>query len=213
MQSNSISSLTESVGPLSGEGEAGGAGLTFRHVLVPLDGSPLAECALPWAVAVAQALSARVTLLRVLEKPALSIATSHHHDAVDWQMRRAEAQGQLARIDRELKARELTSAIELLEGRPAEQIIHFARAQQVDLIVLSSHGEGGLTGWVLSSTALKVVARTHSSILVVPALRGRGPADRRCPLCAGSSCRSTAHRAPSASCRSPRRSRARTTPS
>ena len=82
MQSNSMSSLSESLslhsgtpgrpdvapGPaegsapgavvaaLSGEGEAGCAGLTFRHVLVPLDGSPLAECALPWAVAVAQAL-------------------------------------------------------------------------------------------------------------------------------------------------------------
>lgn len=200
MQSNSISSLSESlsrhsgiprrpdvapgpaegsapgvvVGPLSGEDEAGCAGLTIRHVLVPLDGSSLAECALPWAVAVAQALAARVTLLRVLEKPAISIATSHHHDAVDWQMRRAEAQSQLARIDRDLKARALTSAIELLEGRPAEQIINFARAQQVDLVVLSSHGEGGLTGWTLSSTALMVIARTHSSVLVVPAHAAEG---------------------------------------
>jgi nucleotide-binding universal stress UspA family protein len=162
------------VGPLSGEGEAGYAGLTIRHVLVPLDGSSLAECAIPWAVAVVQALAARVTLLRVLETPAVSVATSHHHDAVDWQMRRAEAQSQLARIDRDLKARKLTSAIELLEGRPAEQIINFARAQQVDLIVLSSHGEGGLTGWTLSSTALMVVARTTSSILVVPAHAAEG---------------------------------------
>jgi nucleotide-binding universal stress UspA family protein len=162
------------VGPLSGEGEAGWAGLTIRHVLVPLDGSPLAECALPWAVAVAQALAARVTLLRVLETPALSIASSHHHDTVDWQMRRAEAQGWLARIDRDLRARELTSAGALLEGRPAEQIIDFARAQQVDLVVLSSHGEGGLTGWTLSSTALMVVARTHSSVLIVPAHAAEG---------------------------------------
>jgi len=162
------------LGPSSGEGDAGCAGLTIRHVLVPLDGSSLAECALPWAVAVAQALAARVTLLRVLETPPVSIATSHHHDAVDWQMRRAEAQSQLARIDRDLKARALTSAIELLEGRPAEQIINFARAQQVDLIVLSSHGEGGLTGWTFSSTALMVVARTHSSILVVPAHAAEG---------------------------------------
>ena len=90
MQSNSISSLGELlsrrsgtpkrpdgtpgpaegsapgtlVGPSGGQGEAGRAGLSIRHVLVPLDGSPLAECALPWAVAVAQALAARVTLLR-----------------------------------------------------------------------------------------------------------------------------------------------------
>lgn len=162
------------VGPLHGTGDAGCAGLTVRHLLVPLDGSSLAECALPWAVAVAQSLAARVTLLRVVEMPAVSVATSHHHDAVDWQMRRAEAQSQLVRIDRDLKARALTSAVELLEGRPAEKIIDFARAQDVDLIVLASHGEGGLTGWTLSSTALMVVARTHTSVLVVPAHATQG---------------------------------------
>ena len=160
--------------PFSGEGDGGCEGLTIRHLLVPLDGSALAESALPWAVAVAQALAARVTLLRVVETPALSIATSHHHDAVDWQMRRAEAQSQLVRIDRDLKAREVTSAIELLEGRPPEKIIDFARAQHVDLIVLASHGEGGLTGWTLSSTALMVVARSHTSVLVVPSHAAQG---------------------------------------
>jgi nucleotide-binding universal stress UspA family protein len=184
MQPNVISSLSESlsrgsgppnpVGPLSDEGEAGRPELTIRHVLIPLDGSALAACALPWAVAVAQALAARMTLLRVLERPAIASATSHHHDAVDWEMRRAEALSQLAQIDHDLKARELTSAIALLEGRPAEQIINFAQAQHVDLVVLSSHGEGGLTGWALSSTALMVIARTHSSVLIVPAHAAEG---------------------------------------
>jgi nucleotide-binding universal stress UspA family protein len=154
---------------MTGEQEAGCAGLGIRHVLVPLDGSALAEGALPWAVAVAQALPARVTLLRVLEKPSISCSSSHHHDAVDWEMRRVEAQSELTSIDRELKARDLTSSIELLEGRPAEQITNFARAQHVDLIVLSSHGEGGLTGWALSSTVSMVIARTHNSVLLVPA--------------------------------------------
>ena len=156
-------------GSIAGNHEGGCAGLAIRHVLVPLDGSALAECALPWAVAVAMAVPARLTLLRVLEKPALSSSMSHHHDAVDWEVRRVEAQSELTRIDRELKARELTSSIELLEGRPAEQIVNFARAQHVDLVVLSSHGEGGLSGWALSSTVLMVVARTQNSVLVVPA--------------------------------------------
>lgn len=68
----------------------------------------------------------------------------------------------------------MTSAIELLEGRPAEQIINFAGAHQVDLVALSSHGEGGLSGWALSSTAAMVVARTRSSVLVVPAHAAEG---------------------------------------
>ena len=151
------------------EDEARCAELTIRHVLVLLDGSQLAECALPWAVAVAQVFAARITLLRVLETPAVSSSTSHHHDAVDWEMRRAEAQSRLAAIDRDLKARRMTSTIELLEGRPAEQIINFAGAHQVDLVALSSHGEGGLSGWALSSTAAMVVARARASVLIVPA--------------------------------------------
>jgi len=156
------------------EDQAGCGEITIRHVLVPLDGSPLAECALPWAVAVAQALGARMTLLRVLERPGISEATSHHHDAVDWEMRRAEARSQLSGIDRGLKGRGLTATVELMEGRPAEQIINFARAQHVDLVVLSSHGEGGLTGWALSSMALMIVARTSNSLLVVPAHTAQG---------------------------------------
>ena len=156
------------------ETEAGCPGLAIRHVLVPLDGSPLAECALPWAVAVAEALGARVTLLRVLERPAVSNSTSHHHDAVDWALRRAQAQSWLAAIDRDLKARHVRSSIELLEGRPAEQIVNFAGTRQVDLVVLSSHGEGGLSGWALSSTALMVVARTRGSVLIVPAHGAEG---------------------------------------
>lgn len=156
------------------ESEAQCAELTIRHVLVLLDGSPLAECALPWAVAVAQVFAARITLLRVLETPAISSSTSHHHDAVDWEMRRAEARSRLAAIDRDLKARQMTSAIELLEGRPAEQIINFAGVHQVDLVALSSHGEGGLSGWALSSTAAMVIARTRSSVLVVPAHAAEG---------------------------------------
>jgi nucleotide-binding universal stress UspA family protein len=149
-------------------------GLSLRHVLVPLDGSSLAECALPWAVAVAQAFAARITLLRVLERPDLSSSTSHHHDAVDLEIRRVEASSQLASIDRDLKARHLTSAIEVRQGRPAEQIVTFAGAHQVDLVVLSTHGEGGLSGWALSSTAAMVVARTRTSVLIVPARIAEG---------------------------------------
>jgi nucleotide-binding universal stress UspA family protein len=133
-----------------------------------MDGSALAECALPFAAALGQVLSARITLLRVLTAP------RGHVDPVEWELVRAEAHGQLARFDQQLTASGLTSGVAVLEGRPAEQIIHFAQEHHVDLIVLSSHGEGGLTGWVLSSTAQKVLARTHSSILIVPAYAAEG---------------------------------------
>lgn len=139
-----------------------------RHVLVPLDGSSLAASVLPWAVAVAEAFDARITLLRVLERPAAD-RTGHHHDAVEWELRRTEARRWLAAIEREVSARHLASSIEVMDGRPAERIVSFASTHDVDLVALSTHGEGGLTRWALSSTALMVVARTRASLLIVPA--------------------------------------------
>jgi nucleotide-binding universal stress UspA family protein len=143
-------------------------GSPFRHILVPLDGSALAECALPFAAAIARALSGRITLLRVLElhrEP----GAGRQMDPVDWEIARAEAHSHLAEFESELKASGVASTVELVQGRPAEQIIQFAKEHEADLIVLSSHGEGGLSGWVLSSTAQKVVARAQTSVLIVPA--------------------------------------------
>jgi nucleotide-binding universal stress UspA family protein len=140
----------------------------IRHVLAPLDGSKLAERALPFAAAVAQAWSARLTLVRVLE-PAAHTVRAQHVDPVEWEILRGEARRELERIQRDFQQRGLTAELVLLEGRPAEQILRFADEHGVDLIVLSSHGEGGLTGWSLSSTALKLVARAHSSLMIVPA--------------------------------------------
>ena len=137
--------------------------LTIRHILVPLDGSAVAECALPFAAAVGKVLSARITLLRVLTAP------TGHVDPVEWELARARGARPARTVRPRAHSRGLTSDVAVREGRPAEQIIHFAQEHHVDLIVLSSHGEGGLTSWVLSSTVQKVVARTHSSILIVPA--------------------------------------------
>jgi nucleotide-binding universal stress UspA family protein len=140
-----------------------------RHVLVPLDGSSLAAAVLPWAVAVAEAFGARITLLRVLERPVAADCAGHQHDAVEWELRRTEALRRLAAIEPDVSARHVASSIEVVDGRPAERIVTFAATHDADLVALSTHGEGGLTGWALSSTALMVVARTRASLLVVPA--------------------------------------------
>lgn len=155
----------QGVGPGTGN-ELAGSGMIFRHVAVPLDGSALAECALPFAAALAEVFSSRITLLRVLESQA---ASGRQADPVEWEIACAEAHSHLARLDDQLKARGLLSTLEVLQGRSAEQIIQFAKRHQVDVIVLSSNGEGGLTGWLLGSTLQMVVALTHTSLLIVPA--------------------------------------------
>ena len=140
--------------------------LRFRHLLVPLDGSPLADAILPHARALAEVFSARITLLRVLEARS---SPGDHVNPVEWELARAEAQRHLGELKAELQAKHLSVAAELVEGRAAEQILLFAEQHAVDLIALSSHGEGGLSEWLLSSTIQKVVARTHRSLFIVPA--------------------------------------------
>ena len=141
---------------------------SIRHVLVPLDGSQLAECVLPFAAVVARAFAARVTLLRVLEAhggPARHV----HVDPLQWEISRAAARSELTRIAGEFEPAAAAPSVEIVSGAVAEQIIHVAEEKYVDLIVLSSHGEGGLSGWRLSSTVQKVILRAPTSILIVPA--------------------------------------------
>lgn len=147
--------------------------LGIRHVLVPLDGSLLAACVLPFVAAVAGAFGARITLLRVLQARHQP-AAERHVDLLEWEIWRAGARHDLGRIAGELEAFGLPTAVEIVSGDAAEQIIVFAEKEHVDLIVLSTHGEGGLSIWLLSSTVQKVMLRAPTSVLVVPAYASRG---------------------------------------
>ena len=150
-------------------------GLSFRHILVPLDGSPLAERSLPYLLAVARAGTARLTLLQVLQQPHGQIG-SRGVDAVEWEMTRAGGRSYLGAIAARLRAHGVESRIELVQGATAEQIAAFVAHGAVDLVVMTSHGEGGVSAhWARGSTAQKVIATATTSILVIPTHAGAGP--------------------------------------
>jgi len=140
----------------------------FEHLLVPLDGSSLAECVLPHTLALAQTLGARVTLLQVVEQADPSGGT-RAIDPLDWQYSEAEAGAYLHEVTERLRTAGLSVAQVLLQGDPAERVIDYAQTEHVDLILLSSHGRSGLSGWNISSVVQKILARAHISILLVPA--------------------------------------------
>jgi len=140
----------------------------FKNILVPLDGSLLAECVLPHVVAMAQPLEAKVTLLNVCQ-PRHANEAAQPVNALNWRFRTAEADAYLEGISGRLGAAGLDVDSSRLEGKPAEQILAFARANGVDLIVLSSHGRSGLTGWNVSSTVQKIIARARVSLMIVRA--------------------------------------------
>ncbi|RIK42759.1 MAG: hypothetical protein DCC55_07860 [Chloroflexi bacterium] len=137
----------------------------FQHFLVPLDGSSLAECVLPHAIAFARVFSARVTLLRVLASPQAGTAV----DAFDWYMDKAEAEAYLEGTAVRLQAAGVPSKIAVMAGQPATIVTEYVQNQAVDLVILSSHGESGITGSNLGSVAQNILLRSQVSGLLVRA--------------------------------------------
>jgi nucleotide-binding universal stress UspA family protein len=142
----------------------------FEHILVPLDGSALAERVLPHVVAIARTFDARVTLLRTVEgeQGADSQCTI---DPLNWEIRKSEAQAYLEETAQSLDEIGLPVDQALLEGDAAERIIDYAGAHEVDLIVISSHGQSGLSEWNISSVVQKVILGAYTPALIVRAYR------------------------------------------
>jgi len=140
----------------------------FDHILVPLDGSPLAECVLPHTVAIARAFGTRVTLLRVLERTHTAGRT-RPIDPLDWHISKAEAGAYLDGVTARLQEADLRTENTLLEGLAAERIIEFARGHDVNLIILSSHGRSGLSGWNVSGVVQKIILRAYVPVMIVRA--------------------------------------------
>jgi nucleotide-binding universal stress UspA family protein len=142
----------------------------FEHILVPLDGSALAEKVLPHAVTLARSFDARVTLLRALERD----GTAENGSLVDplsWEVRKSEVEAYLEEVGDRLAETDLEIDRILLEGSAAERIIAFAQSENVDLIVISSHGQSGLSEWNISSVVQKVILGAYIPALVVRAYR------------------------------------------
>lgn len=150
-----------------------------HRVLVGVDRSPLAEVCLPYAITVARALDSELTLVHVMRPRSGRVAP--HNDALGWEISRQEAHLYLERLQAKAAAAlGRPAAIRLEQGRPSERIVELARELRSDLIVLASHGEGGVTAWNLGSTAQHVLAVSHVSVFVAHADGSvpRDPPDR-----------------------------------
>ena len=142
-------------------------------ILVPLDGSGLAEKALPHAVALARANSGGITLLRVVP-PIASIAPlggAITQSPALWDAWAAEPQiahKYLYAVADKLPAAGLVVQTKVLQGDPAGEIVAYAeRNSSVSLVVMSTHGRSGLGRWIMGSVAEKVLHASAVPIVVV----------------------------------------------
>lgn len=146
-------------------------------VLVPLDGSPLAEMALPTAIELLRdSPDATLVLLRAAE--ATTLPGVDPTDAQVAVVREAEEylEGVATRLRNEGLPRVITS---VWFSRAAEAIVEAARVRGVDLIVMSTQGRSGLRRIVFGSVAESVLRGTQTPILLVSAAGARVDARRR----------------------------------
>jgi len=141
-------------------------GEMFTKILVPLDGSDLAEQVLPHALMLADAFDAAVRLLRVVEGPDdldLTSVTREQSEALRL------AEDYLRGAAEYCSVLGVPVDIALAMGSPARQIVREALAIGADLIAMATHGRGGLGRWMIGSVADRVVRAATIPVLVVPA--------------------------------------------
>jgi len=137
--------------------------MQVNRVLVPLDGSPLAEAALTWAASLTRT-GGTVVLLRAAEAP-----TARNADPIETQLEAIRAaETYLAGVAPHVKALGVSNVdTSVWYGPAVESIVDAARYRNADLIVMSTHGRSGLDRLVMGSVAESVLRSTTTPILLV----------------------------------------------
>lgn len=138
----------------------------FSRILVPLDGSKLAERALPHVRKMARVFDSEIRLLQVLDSSPYQEAPQIT-EPLNWQIRKAQADLYLQGLSADLREEGLRADYAIREGKTAENIIDYAHADNADLVVLTTHGASGLSRWNTSSVAQKVIEKIYLPLLLV----------------------------------------------
>jgi nucleotide-binding universal stress UspA family protein len=160
--------LIRAIEPIEGKRAAA----HLERLVVPLDGSKLAEQAVACAVDLAKRMNLELILLRVYLMPGVAYPTGRY--APDWKLLDQETreraseylQGKIRQLQNEGFDR--VSSI-VLEGSAAEKIIEVARESPGSLIAMSTHGASGVGRWVLGSITERVIRHSDNAVLVIRA--------------------------------------------
>jgi nucleotide-binding universal stress UspA family protein len=142
----------------------------FERILVPLDGSELAESVLHQVGRLLRRKDAEVLLLRVVTLP----PATEGDVGIPLDLLRSRAEEYLHDAERRLTEQGARVKAMVVEGFAADRILETARNERVTLIAMSTHGRTGLARWVFGSVAEKVLRASAIPVLVVPSFTGTG---------------------------------------
>ena len=137
-------------------------------VLVPLDGSPLAEAALPYAQAIAAGFQEEIVLVNVVTLPPVEVGSAHQA-FLDEQRTKAESEAKryLDSKAAQLRARGLRTREAVLSGPVAETLQQYAANQGFELIALATHGRSGIERWMVGSVTDHLIQGSTIPVLTI----------------------------------------------
>ncbi len=146
----------------------------YKHIMVPLDGSPLAEVVLPHVVSIAKGCAVpKVTLVRVVP-PLKFYGTEAEIPFMDTQNLEDTsmkfAREYVTEQAKKLSAQGIDVHTKVIFGVVTDELLDFARKSKVDLVVIATHGRSGVARWVWGSVADKILRGSRVPVLMVRAL-------------------------------------------
>jgi nucleotide-binding universal stress UspA family protein len=143
----------------------------FNSIIVPLDGSKLAECVLPHVVELAKAVKLKIVLLQAFSLKQIIHTYKDYIPDFDALERSSKsgASRYLEEKEQQLKEAGLNVSSVAAEGEAAETIIELARGAPESLIAMCTHGHSGIRRWMLGSITEKVVRHADNPVLAIRA--------------------------------------------
>lgn len=146
----------------------------YQKIMVPLDGSELAECVLPHVKAIAMGCEVKsVVFVRVVEPfhmPSSSyISISEDERKHIDSDHLSDAKNYLRQLVSQVKYDGVNVQSEVIMGKPAESLAEYATNNEVDLIIIATHGRSGVSRWVWGSVADRILRSACVPVLMVRA--------------------------------------------
>jgi len=147
----------------------------YERILVPLDGSELAEVAIPYVGELASRLKSQATLFQavLLSYPVLTVG-----DVISWippyterdiEQLKADTKKYLEKAGEALKGKGIPAKSEVAIGDPAKEIVDYADEHDIGLIIMATHGRSGIKRWAIGSVADKVARYARQPVMIIRA--------------------------------------------
>ncbi|MBI2907666.1 MAG: universal stress protein [Chloroflexi bacterium] len=142
----------------------------YKKMLVPLDGSQLAEVVLPYATELVARLDLEATLLHVNTPEERGLAPTYRAYIERMaEVLRRQSEVALQKLGTSPVRTKVNVRVAFAEGHAAEEILRYADDNNVDLLLIATHGRSGIRGWALGGVADKVLRGSRAPVWLVPA--------------------------------------------